>query len=247
MQYEPGQRDGESSTATEFTINRVYPWGRSFDEYRRMFGLTADDLHRRILGCADGPASFNAAMNRRGYRVVSCDPLYRFDSMQIRARIEATCPELVERASRDRHRFVWAVIRSPEMLGEIRMAAMSEFLADYDDGRRSGRYVAEALPRLSFPDDAFDLALCSHFLFLYSDEVSGEDHVRSVLELCRVASEVRLFPLLDMEANRSRHVRGVIEELEKRGLQARVERVAYEFQKGGNEMMRITRPPATAA
>ena len=231
----------------EFTINKVYPWGRSFDEYRRMFGLTTDDLHRRILGCADGPASFNATMNRRGHRVVSCDPLYRFDAMQIRGRIEATCPELVERATRDRHRFVWTVIRSPEMLGEIRMAAMSEFLSDYDDGRRSGRYVADALPQLSFPDGAFDLALCSHFLFLYSDEVSSEDHVRSVLELCRVASEVRLFPLLDMEGNRSRHVRRVIEELEKRGAQARVERVGYEFQKGGNEMMRITRSAALAA
>jgi hypothetical protein len=43
-----------------FTLERVVPWGRSFDEYRRMFVLSSDDLRLRILGCADGPASFNA-------------------------------------------------------------------------------------------------------------------------------------------------------------------------------------------
>ena len=36
-------------------------------------------------GCADGPASFNAELSGRGGRVVSCDPLYRFDAAQIRA------------------------------------------------------------------------------------------------------------------------------------------------------------------
>ena len=57
------------------TINDAYPWGRSFDEYRRMFGLTEKDFAGRIIGCADGPASFNAEMYRRGRNVVSCDPL----------------------------------------------------------------------------------------------------------------------------------------------------------------------------
>ena len=249
MQQEPDQRLGDSrrAAATNLTVNKVYPWGRSFDEYRQMFRLTDEDLHRRILGCADGPASFNAEMNHRGRRVVSCDPLYRFDAEQIRARIDAAYPEMVGRAARDRHRFVWSVIRSPEMLGEMRMAAMSRFLSDYDAGRRSGRYVAAALPHLPFPGGSLDLALCSHFLFLYSDELSAEDHLLSVLELCRVASEVRVFPVLDMQGEPSRHVGPVMAELDRRGFQPRLERVPYEFQKGGNQMMRITRPDSSAA
>ena len=43
-----------------FALDQVVPWGRSFDEYRRMFALTDADLSRVILGCGDGPASFNA-------------------------------------------------------------------------------------------------------------------------------------------------------------------------------------------
>src|SRR5579862_3438601 len=74
----------------DFTIDSVYPWGRSFAEYIAMFGLSDDDLCRRIIGCADGPASFNAEMSRRGSSVVSCDPLYQFSVDQIRGRIEKT-------------------------------------------------------------------------------------------------------------------------------------------------------------
>src|SRR5215813_10336341 len=79
-----------------FHLDAVVPWGRTFEEYRLMFALSEEDLRGRILGCADGPASFNAEAHRRGYRVVSCDPLYRFDRQQIRRRIDATCNDVLE-------------------------------------------------------------------------------------------------------------------------------------------------------
>jgi hypothetical protein len=148
---------------------------------------------------------------------------------------------MMERAVRGRDRFVWDVIRSPEELGRVRMAAMNDFLSDYDPGRRSGRYMAASLPHLPFGDGAFELALCSHFLFLYSDELSTADHAEAVLELCRVAREVRVFPLLEMNGERSRHVGPVLEASERHGPRVRVERVEYEFQRGGNEMMVVQR------
>jgi hypothetical protein len=70
-----------------FTLDQVVPWGRSFDEYRRMFALTDDDLQLRIVGCGDGPASFNAEATRLGSTVVSCDPIYRYDAEELRQRI----------------------------------------------------------------------------------------------------------------------------------------------------------------
>ena len=54
-----------------FKYETVVPWGRSFEEYQRMFALTEQDLNLRIVGCGDGPASFNAHMAERGRRVVS--------------------------------------------------------------------------------------------------------------------------------------------------------------------------------
>ena len=40
-----------------FTLEKVVPWGRSFDEYTAMFSLTETELEKHILGCGDGPAS----------------------------------------------------------------------------------------------------------------------------------------------------------------------------------------------
>ncbi len=37
----------------------VVPWGRSYNEYLDMFNLNKSDLGKKILGCGDGPASFN--------------------------------------------------------------------------------------------------------------------------------------------------------------------------------------------
>ena len=36
-------------------LAEVIPWGRSFDEYRRMFALTDGDLAGHLLGCGPRP------------------------------------------------------------------------------------------------------------------------------------------------------------------------------------------------
>jgi SAM-dependent methyltransferase len=92
---------------------------------------------------------------------------------------------------------------------------------------------------LPFADGAFDLAVCSHLLFLYSDQLSREFHIAAVKEMRRVAKEVRIFPLLKLGNERSPHVEAVVDALRESGLSATVKRVPYEFQKGGNEMLVI--------
>ena len=222
-----------------FELSQILPWGRAFDEYVAMFDLKQEDLGGRILGCADGPAGFNAELNRRGGRVVSCDPIYRFTNEQLSGRIEQACEEIIEQTRKNAGNFVWSSISSVEELRETRMSAMRKFMADYDEGKEQGRYVSAELPLLPFDDGAFDIALCSHFLFLYSDRLSLDFHCESIRQLCRVANEVRLFPLIDLDLRPSPHVQPIIRSLEKNGFTASVERVPYEFQRGGNEMLKV--------
>jgi hypothetical protein len=222
-----------------FTLSQVVPWGRSFDEYVAMFALTDVDLGGRILGCGDGPASFNAVLTSRGGHVVSVDPLYRFSQDDIRARIDQAYPEIIEQTRRNAHEFVWTSIRSVDELGRLRMAAMKEFLSDYRRGVVEGRYVEGELPHLPFGDRSFNLAVCSHLLFLYSEHLSEDFHVEAVQELCRVAGETRIFPLLELGAVESRHLQAVHERLAADGYSVSIETVPYEFQRGGNQMMRV--------
>jgi hypothetical protein len=224
-----------------FRLDRVVPWGRSFDEYRHMFDLGDDDLRQRILSCADGPASFNAVATRRGAMVVSCDPIYRFDADDIRQRIEATRQTILEETRRNADEFVWSSIRSIEDLEAVRMAAMNEFLGDFPAGKEEDRYVDVSLPSLPWLDSSFDLALCSHFLFLYSDQLDLAFHERSIVEMCRVADEVRIFPLLAFGGERSGHLEPVTHRLADSGHRVAIKKVPYEFQRGGNEMMLVSR------
>ena len=224
-----------------FQVEDIVPWGRSFQEYVRMFALDDADLGRRILGCADGPASFNRGLNEMGGRVTSVDPMYALGRKEVTERIDQVFPTVLEQTRKNEQQFVWTTIRSAEELGQIRMHAMTDFLADFERGRREGRYVAGALPCLPFRCGAFDLALCSHFLFLYSDRLSVQFHMASIAELLRVANEVRVFPLLDLSANKSPHVDAVVADARSTGYHAEMVRVDYEFQRGGNEMLRFSR------
>ncbi|PQO45208.1 SAM-dependent methyltransferase [Blastopirellula marina] len=226
-----------------FSLDQVVPWGRSFDEYVRMFALTEVDLGRRILGCADGPAAFNAELTGRGGTITSCDPLYQFSAAEIEDRIDACFETVLEQTRANQDGFVWSdAIPTVEALGQVRRQAMQTFLKDFEAGKQQQRYVPAELPELPFPDGAFDLALCSHFLFLYPS-LGRAFHVESVVNLLRVASEVRIFPLLQLDRQRSPFVEEVIGEVTSLGHVAEVVRVPYEFQKGADEMLVITDVP----
>jgi SAM-dependent methyltransferase len=222
-------------------LEKVIPWGRSLAEYIRMFDLTPEQLKMRILDCAGGPASFNAEMTRQGYNVISCDPVYQFSADEIAQRIHETYPILINGVKANWENYTWQDIQSPEEMGRIRMSAMQQFLKDFPFGLQQGRYVIGELPMLPFDTKQFDIALCSHFLFTYSDLLSLEFHIASIQELCRVAGEVRIFPLLNISGEISSLLLSVIKELAAQGYNWEIQQVPYEFQKGGNQLLLVWR------
>ncbi len=220
-------------------LNQVIPWGRSLTEYIEMFHLTPGVLSGQILDCAAGPASFNAEMTRQGYQVVSCDPVYQFSASEIRQRILDTYQTIVEGTRQHHTAYVWDRITSPQQLGQVRMAAMEQFLLDFPSGCGVGRYQVAQLPQLPYQTEEFDLALCSHFLFTYSEHFSASFHLNSILELRRVAKEVRIFPLLTLSGETSIWLNSIMTQLQQQNYHAEIQTVSYEFQKGGNQMLRV--------
>ncbi len=220
-------------------LETVVPFGRSLGEYVNMFSLTSGDLNKMIIGVGDGPASFNAEMFELGKSVVSIDPLYVFGSDEIEHRFYSVVDDIIDQVIETPDDWVWTFHQSPEHLKENRIATLRRFVADYDIGRSDGRYIVGELPDLDFDDEQFQLALCSHFLFLYSDHLSYDFHLASVLSMLRVASEVRIFPILTLMLGVSPYVQMLIDDLTSLGFEAHLEKVDYEFQKGGNQMLRV--------
>jgi SAM-dependent methyltransferase len=220
-------------------LEQVVPWGRSFTEYIQMFNLSEDDLKGNILDCAGGPASFNADLTQRGGRVISCDPVYQFSVEEIKQRIDETYPVILQGVEENLEDYVWQEIPSPAALMQVRMTAMQQFLEDFPAGLQHGRYLNAELPNLPFANAQFDLVLCSHLLFTYSDHLSLEFHLAAIAEMGRVASEVRIFPLLNVSGEPSLWLEPVMAILESKGYHPQVQPTAYEFQKGGNQLLQI--------
>lgn len=204
-----------------------------------MFALRSVDLSARILGCGDGPASFNATLTARGGRIVSADPLYQFTAEEIRSRVHLAREHIETNTRNNAAAYLWTKIPSIDEMVALRLRAMEEFLADFEQGRRAGRYTDTALPNLPFPDGAFDIALCSHFLFLYSPLLDRAFHFAAVAEMLRVAREVRIFPLLDFDGCPSPHVDAVIRDFSAMGRCCALRRVPYEFLRGAHTMLVI--------
>ena len=220
-------------------LSNVVPFGRSLQEYCKMFNLTSDDLKLNILGVGDGPASFNAELTANGGHVVSVDPIYAFEAKDIQERFNCVVDDIIEQVKNSPDDWVWSYHQNPENLRQNRINVINTFTKDYAISSDTRRYIDASLPKLPFSDQQFDLALCSHFLFLYSQQFSYEFHVLSIKEMLRIALEVRIFPLLTLMLEESPYLNQLIQTLTESGYDANIQKVEYELQKGGNKMLVI--------
>jgi serine/threonine protein kinase len=221
-----------------FQLKNVVPWGRNLSEYERMFNFSASDFDKQMISFGDGPASFNAEMTALGKKVVSVDPVYQFTKSQLAQRIAETKDEVLAQTQQNTTNFCWNKIKNIKELENIRMSAMTEFLNDFESGKAEGRYISKELPEnLGFKNLSFDLGLSSHFLILY-DQLGLVFHIESINEMLRICQEIRIFPLLNLNAERSAVIDGIVKYFES-GYYLNIVKVVYEFQKGGNEMLVI--------
>lgn len=222
-----------------FQLNSVVPWGRNMEEYQAMFQLD-DDVNKKIASFGDGPASFNYEASQRGYSVTSFDPIYQFSKSDLRRRIEEVRTIVMEQMKENMDNYVWKNIRNLDELENTRMSAMKLFLEDYEKGKKEKRYIYHELPaKIPFDEDTFDIGLSSHFLLMYT--MLGYDfHIQSITEMLRVCREVRIFPVVDLDSLKTNLIEEVIEYFRKNYF-VEIRKTKYEFQKGDNKMLIITK------
>lgn len=213
-------------------------WGHSYEDYSQMFALSKEDLESAILDCCGGPSSFNVTLTGQGGRVVSTDSLFALNKANIEKRIQLTFDEMLKNVERQRQRFIWDAIASPKELAATRHRNIKLFLNDFEKGKKEGRYLSQVPPDLSFHHRQFDLVLCSHYFFSYAQNQSVEFHSHAIRNLCDVAKEVRIFPLLNSEGNIPDLVGPTMQALQKSSIGVEIKAVPYHFQKKGNALLR---------
>lgn len=215
-------------------------YGRTFEEYCRLFDLGGEDLvGRRTLDCPGGPGSFTAVTARIGSDAAAVDPAYGPPVEELAEICASTVDEVIDQLRGKTDAFDWSFYGDVDTRERYARAAATRFLADY--ARAPERYVDAALPSLPFENGAFDLVCSSNLLFLYDDRFDREFHRESTLELARVAAgEVRIAGLQTLDAERSAFVDPVVETLREAGCSVARREVAYRFQPGPTEVLVAT-------
>ncbi|TDO54303.1 hypothetical protein EV643_10184 [Kribbella sp. VKM Ac-2527] len=211
---------------------------RSYAEYEAMFDLT--ELPDSVLDCCAGGAGFTAEAAARGVDAVAVDPTYELPANELVDTVRRSLPAGSAIVDAHAGSFVWHWYGSPERKDELRIEAADRFLQDVSASPE--RYVPGSLPELPFGDQRFELVLCSHLLFTWSDKYDEEWHLAALRELIRVSrSEVRVFPLVQQGAGDPvPYLPGLLERLSDE-VRAEIREVPYEFQAGANEMLVLTR------
>lgn len=221
-----------------FKLDSVVPWGRNLNEYTMMFKLGKEDLSKKIAGFGDGPASFNYEAKQKGYFVTSFDPIYQFSKSELQQRIEEVRVTVMQQMKENMNNYNWTSIKNLDELENVRMSAMRLFLSDYECGKSENRYICHTLPeKLPYEDNTFDIGLSSHFLLMYT-ALGYDFHIQAMTEMLRVCKEIRIFPIVDLDANKTDLITNVISYFKKR-YDTEICETHYEFQKGDNKLLII--------
>lgn len=205
-----------------------------------MFALSTEELKKSIASFGDGPASFNVEMTNLKNNVTSFDPIYQFTKEQLINRIDQTKDIVMRQMEENKDNFCWTNIKDLDELEKIRMNAMNNFIDDFEVGKSKKRYVPHELPnKTEFPDKHFDIGLSSHFLLLYS-QLGLDFHIKAIDEMLRICKEIRIFPILDLDAKESNLLDSIIEHYINNHIIS-IKETRYEFQKGGNRMLVINK------
>ena len=221
-----------------FKLDNVVPWGRNMEEYKLMFELSENDMSKKFAGFGDGPACFNCEMTERNGNVISFDLIYQFSKAEIEKRIEEVRVTVMQQMRENMNNYVWNNIKNLDELENTRMSAMRKFLSDYEKGKAEGRYVFHELPnKLPYEEDYFDIGLSSHFLLMYTS-LGYDFHIASMTEMLRVCKEIRIFPIVDLDANDTDLIKNVIDYFREK-YKVEIVKTEYEFQKGDNKLLII--------
>jgi len=211
--------------------------GRTFEEYCRYFQLSDVELRQgSTLDLGAGVSSFCAEARDRGYTVLAADPIYSLPVDAIAVKSEADLNNVVWQLPDVLHKYNWTFYKTPQDLERHRETARLLFLEDYR--RHSDWYLATSLPTTEFRNGQFSLVLVSHVLFLYDDLFDYEFHKKSILEAIRISSrEIRLYPLVNMRAEKSLFVQRLLHEPECSGCIFQIINSDFEFFKKANELL----------
>lgn len=213
-------------------------WGFHLDEYQGMFDLSDVQMHAGILEYGCGATAINHDLYQAGYtNIISMDPWFGLDSSSIEKKININFEQKYADILSQKNHSDAIHGQELELLLASRRAGIRCFLQDYALGLSEKRYIACLDVQLPFASNQFNYALSSHFFF----DPAGSDaqSIERMCELARVANEVRIFPLNDLQGQPSPGLAPVLLALQQLNYGIEIRHVPSRLCAQGNAMLRI--------
>lgn len=222
-------------------LEKVALIGRRYSEYERMFRLNDfNSVNYKILDIGSGVSSFCAESSELDLNVLAIDPIYDYEPNELEIKCEKDLNYIIDELNGVEHLYKWDMFRNKKELIDQRSEAYRAFIKHYKTNR-GRQYVPEKMPKTNLKSKQFDVALMSHLLFLYDHILDYDFHKETINEMLRLVSkEIRIFPLVNLYGKKSEFIQEVFEDNLFKDYKISIERVNYEFIKGGNEILRIS-------
>ena len=214
-------------------------WGHHLNEYMDMFGLTSDLTRLKLLEFGCGPTAINQELTAKGGDVISCDPWFEANQEHMQQRFLKHFNQQLTRVEQYPERFDFNKYGGMNFFIEKRQQGMQTFFKDFANGYTSGRYCGLAEDKLPFASARFDLALCSNYFFADLPEQNLDFHLHWIHELCRVAGELRIYPLTDQEGQVSHLLGQVLLALQQNHYEVAIENVAFRLVPASEAVLRV--------
>lgn len=224
-------------------LDRIVFYGRTLREYQLIFNIDHEKyVGLSVLDCPAGSSSFTAEAGRFGINAMAVDPMFGEPAEDLMAIGDNDIAHVLDSVAKSPGLFDWSFYPSVESLRSYRLTSLRRFIHDYSSQGADGRYINASLPALPFEDKSFDIVLSGHFLFTYADRLDFDFHLKSALELVRVSrGEVRIYPVVGRDGVKPAFFGDLLARLEEAGVNCELFPGKFEFQKGGGEVLRLTR------
>lgn len=227
-------------TKERLNLDKVALIGRTFEEYEKIFRLSDIKSNNiTILDVGSGVSSFCAEASKRGMKVKAMDPIYAYDLIELEVKCSKDLDLVIKELNGVEYLYIWEIFRSKDDLKRQREKAYKEFIKHYREFKDM-QYIPEKMPKTTFTKNQFDIVISSHLLFLYDHIFNYSFHKETIKEMLRICSkEIRIFPLVNLYGKKSTFLQEFLNDVNFRGYEKSIERVEYEFIRGGNEFLRI--------
>lgn len=208
-------------------------WIYNLADYRHIFALNGPDFQKKMLIYPSGISSVNAELHALGHSVTSIDPLYRLSFKEMSDYVQKVLKENKVYLRQNLN-----ILSAPnEAAAESVLAAWQksaeQFLADYEEGKKQGRYRAQDCPDAHSNGQSFELLLCSDFLF---NAIAQNAPQKILNTLCASAAEVRIFPI---EKSASSEIGPILLSFQQRNFGIELRSVSFPQRHNGHAMLRI--------